>query len=233
MLSLPSAGKTAQKHLVRFFIICCRVSEILKKNLLALAGLNNLKKNKAVQILAPAWAKQHHVIPNKATFFLTFVNQKQPIMADTYTQIYYHVVFAVRNRKYMITKDIKDDLYKYMSGIINNQKQKLIIVNGMPDHVHILLQCKPDMNLSNTVKEIKEHSTKYLNNEKMLGGKFYWQAGFGAFSVSKRDVDMIINYIKNQEEHHTKNSFKNEYIRFLKENEIEFKDEYLFDFDLK
>ncbi len=154
-------------------------------------------------------------------------------MADTYTQIYYHVVFAVRNRKYMITKDIKEDLYKYMSGIINNQKQKLIIVNGMPDHVHILLQCKPDMNLSNTVKEIKEHSTKYLNNEKMLGGKFYWQAGFGAFSVSKRDVDMIINYIKNQEEHHTRNSFKNEYIRFLKENEIEFKDEYLFDFDLK
>ena len=154
-------------------------------------------------------------------------------MADTFTQIYYHVVFAVRNRKSMITSDIKEDLYKYISGIINNQKQKLLIINGMPDHVHILLNCKPDVNLSNTVKEIKEHSTKFLNNEKKLNGKFYWQAGFGAFSVSKRDVNMICNYIKNQEEHHTKRSFKNEFVDFLNDNEIEFKEQYLFDFDLK
>jgi len=133
----------------------------------------------------------------------------------------------------MITNDIKEDLYKYISGIVNNQKQNLLIINGMPDHVHILLNCRPDVNLSNSVKEIKEHSTKYLNNEKMLGGKFYWQAGFWAFSVSKRDLDMIINYIKKQEVHHQKSSFKNEYIQILKENEIEFKEQYLFDFELQ
>ena len=103
----------------------------------------------------------------------------------------------------------------------------------MPDHIHILINCKPNMNLSDNVKEIKEHSTKFINAKKILRGKFYWQAGFGAFTVSKKDVSMILNYIKNQEEHHKKRSFREEYLELLKENEIEFKEEYLFDFDLK
>jgi REP element-mobilizing transposase RayT len=154
-------------------------------------------------------------------------------MADTYSQIFYHVVFAVRNRESLIIPSIKKDLYKYISGIITNQKQKLFIINGMPDHVHILINCKPDMNLSHTVREIKEHSTKFINDKKILKGKFYWQAGFGAFSVSKKDVPMILNYIKNQEEHHGKRTFHEEYLEFLRENEVDFKEEYLFDFDLK
>lgn len=154
-------------------------------------------------------------------------------MADTYTQIFYHVVFAVRNRESLITPDIKEDLYKYINGIVSNQNQKLFIINGMPDHVHLLLNCKPNMNLSDLVKEIKEHSTKFINEKKILKGKFYWQAGFGAFTVSKKDVAMILNYIKNQEEHHGKKTFQEEYLEFLRENEIEFKEEYLFDFDLK
>jgi len=120
-------------------------------------------------------------------------------MADTYSQIFYHVVFAVRNRESLITPTIKDDLYKYITGIITNQKQKLFIINGMPDHIHILMNCKPNMNLSDNIREIKEHSSKFINNEKKLRGKFYWQAGFGAFTVSKKDVTMILNYIKNQQ----------------------------------
>ena len=154
-------------------------------------------------------------------------------MANTYTQIFYHVVFAVRNRDSLITPTIKDDLYKYITGIITNQNQKLFIINGMPDHIHILINCKPNMNLSNNVRDIKEHSTKFINAKKNLRGKFYWQEGFGAFTVSKKDVSIILNYIKNQEEHHKQKTFKDEYLEFLKENEIEFKEEYIFDFDLK
>lgn len=154
-------------------------------------------------------------------------------MADTYTQIFYHVIFAVRNRDSLIITAIKDDLYKYITGIITNQKQKLFIINGMPDHVHILMNCKPNMNLSDNIRDIKEHSTKFINGEKKLRGQFYWQAGFGAFTVSKKDVSMVLNYIKNQEDHHKKKTFREEYLEFLKENEIEFKEEYVFDFDLK
>jgi putative transposase len=154
----------------------------------------------------------------------------QEKMGDTYSQIFYHVVFAVRNREALIVPQIKNDIYKYMTGIIEKKGQKLFIINGMPDHVHLLLNCKPNMNLSELVKEIKEHSTKFINDKGILRTKFYWQAGFGAFAVSKRDVPMIINYIKNQEEHHRKSSFKEEYISVLKEQEVNYKEEYLFDF---
>jgi hypothetical protein len=95
------------------------------------------------------------------------------------------------------------------------------------------MNCKPNINLSDNIRDIKEHSTKFINDKNQLQGKFYWQAGFGAFTVSKKDVPMILNYIKNQEEHHKKKTFREEYLNFLQENEIEFKEEYLFDFDLK
>lgn len=153
-------------------------------------------------------------------------------MANTYSQIFYHVVFAVRNREALITSAIKEDLYKYITGVITNQKQKLFIINGMPDHVHILLNCKPNVNLSDLVKEVKEHSSKFINEKALLKGKFYWQEGFGAFTVSKREIGRVIDYIKNQEEHHRKKTFREEYVEFLKENEIEYKEEYLFDFNL-
>jgi hypothetical protein len=95
------------------------------------------------------------------------------------------------------------------------------------------MNCKPNINLSDNIRDIKEHSTKFINDKNQLQGKFYWQAGFGAFTVSKKDVPMILNYIKNQEEHHKKKTFREEYLNFLQDNEIEFKEEYLFDFDLK
>ena len=151
-------------------------------------------------------------------------------MANTYSQIFYHLVFAVRNRRALITPAIKDELYKYITGVIKNQNQVLFIINGMPDHVHLLINCKPDVNLSNLVKEIKEHSTKFINDKKIIPGKFYWQGGFGAFSIGKRHLPELISYIKNQEERHKKKTFKDEYLEFLKEHEIEFREEYLFDF---
>ena len=101
----------------------------------------------------------------------------------------------------------------------------------MPDHVHMLMNCKPNMNLSNNVRDIKEHSTKFINN-KVHFGRFYWEEGFGAFTVSKQNVPFVLNYVKNQEFHHKKTTFKEEYLLFLEENEIEYKPEYLFDFDL-
>jgi len=155
-------------------------------------------------------------------------------MANTYTQHFFHVVFTVRNRESLITDTIKEDLYKYISGIISNKKQKLFIINGMPDHVHLLVNCKPDISISNLIQEVKEHSTKYINDKKLLRGKFYWQAGFGSFTVSKKDVARIITYIKNQEDHHNKKkTFEEEYLELLRENEICFKKEYLFDFNLQ
>ena len=150
-------------------------------------------------------------------------------MANTYTQIFYHVVFAVKGRENLISSLWKDDLYKYISGIISNQGQKLYIINGMPDHVHILVSCKPTVALSNIVKEIKEHSSKYINEKGVIKGKFSWQEGFGAFSVSFRNVEQVVNYIKNQEEHHNVKSFKEEYLEFLNEQHITFDEKYIFE----
>lgn len=150
-------------------------------------------------------------------------------MANTYTQLYYHVVCVVKGRQSLINASWKDSLYKYITGVVTNQGQKLYIINGMPDHIHILISCKPTVMLSDLVKEIKEHSTKYINQQNLVPGKFSWQVGFGAFSVSYGNVDRVVNYIKNQEEHHTKKTFREEYKEFLIENNIEYKEEYLFE----
>jgi REP element-mobilizing transposase RayT len=150
-------------------------------------------------------------------------------MPNTYTQIFYHVVFVVKRRQSLISASWKDDVYKYISGVITNQHQKLYIVNGMPDHLHILISCKPNVMLSNLVKEIKEHSSKYINEQKFTAEKFSWQEGYGAFSVSYRNVEQVLNYIKNQEEHHRTKTFREEYIDFLTEQQIDFEEKYLFE----
>lgn len=152
-------------------------------------------------------------------------------MANTYTQLYFHIVFAVKGRKNLISIDWKDELYKYITGVVTNKNQKLMIINGMPDHIHLLIGTKPDCNLSDLVRDIKANSSKWINEKKFLIGKFEWQTGFGAFTLGQSQIPRIVNYIKNQEEHHKKKTFKNEYIAFLKAYEIEFKNEYLFDFN--
>lgn len=150
-------------------------------------------------------------------------------MANTYTQLYFHVVFAVRGRQNHISTTWKDELYKYISGIISNKNQKLMIINGMPNHIHLLIGTKPNCNLSDLIRDIKANSSKWINEKQFIKGKFEWQTGFGAFTLGQSQIPKTINYIKHQEEQHTKQTFKEEYTNFLKAYEIDFKNEYLFD----
>lgn len=149
-------------------------------------------------------------------------------MANTYTQLYFHIVFAVKGRNNLIATKWKIELYKYITGIVSNKNQKLMIINGMPNHVHLLIGTKPTCNLSDLVRNIKANSSKWINEKRFLNGKFEWQTGFGAFTVSQSQLSKITNYIKNQEEHHKVKTFKEEYIGFLKANDIDYKNEYVF-----
>ena len=150
-------------------------------------------------------------------------------MANTYTKLFIHVVFAVRGRENIISPHWKDDLYKYITGIVTNNDQKLMIINGMPDHIHILLGLKPTIALSDLVRDIKANSSRFINEQRWVLGKFEWQQGFGAFTCNPAELEPIINYIKNQEEHHKMKRFKDEYVDLLNYNKIEYKNEYLFD----
>ena len=149
-------------------------------------------------------------------------------MANTYTQLYFHIVFAVKGRQNHISKKWKDELYKYITGIVTNRNQKMMIINGMPDHIHILVGTKPNCNLSDLVRDIKANASKWINEKKFINGKFEWQTGFGAFTIGQSQIPKILNYIKAQEEHHKKKSFKEEYIDFLNAYQIDYKNEYLF-----
>lgn len=149
-------------------------------------------------------------------------------MANTYTQLYFHIVFAVNGRGNLIAAHWKDELYRYITGIISNKNQKLMIINGMPNHVHLLIGTKPTCNLSDLVRDIKANSSKWINEKQFVNGKFEWQTGFGAFTVSQSAVNNVLEYIKNQEKHHQIKTFKEEYTGFLKAYKIEYKTEYLF-----
>ena len=151
-------------------------------------------------------------------------------MANTYSKLYVHVVFTVKGRMNLIPIQHKDELFKFMTGIVQNNGQKLLCINGMPDHVHILLGIKPEVSVSTLVKEIKANSSRFINENKWIAGKFEWQTGFGAFSYSESQVDKVYKYIKNQDIHHRTKSFKEEYIEILQKFKIEYKDEYLFEF---
>jgi putative transposase len=149
-------------------------------------------------------------------------------MANTFTQIYIHVVFAVRERESLIKPEWKEELFKYITGILKNQGIKLIAIGGVKDHIHILFGLNPTIALSDLVREVKASSSKFINEEKFVRGKFYWQEGFGAFSYSRSQIDAVAKYILNQEEHHSGKSFKDEYIALLDRFEVEYDDRYLF-----
>ncbi len=150
-------------------------------------------------------------------------------MAGTFSQIYIQVVFAVKGRENLLLKVWRDDVFKYMAGIIKGKNQKSIIVNGVSNHVHLFIGLKPSICLSDLVRDIKNNSTNFINEKKLVKGKFAWQEGFGAFSYSHSHIDNVYNYILNQEAHHAKVTFKDEYIGFLKKFEIEHDEKYLFD----
>ena len=150
-------------------------------------------------------------------------------MADTFSQIYIQIIFAVQGRYGLISHIFKDELYKYITGIITNKVQKLIRINGMPDHVHILIGLKPSMALSDLVRDTKTHSSIFINHKRWVRGKFTWQEGYGAFSYGHSQLNRVIAYIDNQEKNHKNITFKEEYLKLLKRFNIEFKDEYLFE----
>lgn len=151
-------------------------------------------------------------------------------MADTFSQIYIQIVFAVKKRECLIKQSWEEELYKYISGIIRNKEQKVLAINGMPDHIHILIGMKPSCCLSDLVREIKKSSNEFIKERKFSKYHFQWQEGFGAFSYSHSALDNVISYIQNQKAHHKKQNFKEEYKEFLIQFHVEYKDEYLYDF---
>jgi len=150
-------------------------------------------------------------------------------MSSTFSQIYIQIVFAVKGRESLIDYSWEEDLYKYISGIVQNKGQKMLAINGMPDHLHFFIGMKPTCCLSDLVREIKKASNEYIKEKKIVRGNFRWQEGYGAFSYSHSNIDIVIKYILNQKEHHKTKSFKEEYHDFLAKFEIEFKEEYLFE----
>lgn len=148
-------------------------------------------------------------------------------MANTYTQIHIQAIFAVQNRFSLIDESWKESLYKYISGIIRSQNHKLISINGMPDHVHILFGMRPNQSLSGLMKDIKGSSSTWINEKRIARAHFNWQEGYGAFSYGKSQLPDVIRYIKNQEFHHKTKTFSEEYREFLKKFEVDFDDRFI------
>jgi putative transposase len=148
-------------------------------------------------------------------------------MANTYTQIYLHFVFAVKNRASLIHPSWKDELYKYITGIVQNNNHKLIAINGIPDHVHILIGYNLHQLIPDLLQDIKGNSSKWININKFTKSHFNWQAGYGAFSYSHSQIDQVAKYIINQEKHHKKRTFQKEYLELLKRFNIPYDDKYI------
>ena len=149
-------------------------------------------------------------------------------MANTYTQIHIQIVFAVKFRAAQIAPTWKANLHRFITKLVQNAGHKMLQVNSMPDHIHIFVGLRPDDAISNLVRTVKSESTKWINNEKFTAQKFHWQSGYGAFSYSKSDVQRVIQYIQNQEAHHKRKTFLEEYQEFLKRFEIDYDDAYIF-----
>ena len=166
-------------------------------------------------------------------YIIRFINsqaEQEAPMANTFSQIYIQTVFAVSGRESLIKPAFKEEVYKYMTGIIRNQKQRLVAINGMSDHVHILIGLRPAMALADLIQQIKVDSTHFINKRKLLHGRFNWQEGYGAFSYGHSQLDTIIRYIQNQEKHHVRQSFKSEYMSLLRKFDIGFEEKYVFEF---
>jgi len=151
-------------------------------------------------------------------------------VANTYTQLNIHVIFSVKGRENFLTSKIRPDIFKYISGILNNLGQYSLAVNGYQDHVHIFFEMQPAKSLSDIVRVVKANSSKWINENKMIKGKFSWQEGYGGFSYSRSQRNNVIQYIINQSAHHEKITFRAEYLKLLKLFEINFEEQYIFEF---
>jgi len=150
-------------------------------------------------------------------------------MPNTYSQIYIQIVFAVKGKQNLIQNDHREELHKYITGIVQNRGQKMLAIFCMPDHTHIFIGLQPSIAISDLVRDIKAGSSKFINDNKWMRGKFNWQEGFGAFSYSRSHIDKVVHYILNQQEHHRKKSFREEYIEFLTKYAIDYNEKYLFE----
>ena len=155
--------------------------------------------------------------------------ERHPLrMANTYTQIYIQVVFAVEGRQNLIAPEHNDELQKYITGIVFAQRHKLIAINNMPDHLHLLVGLHPDAALSELVRDIKANCSRFINAKRWVTGRFSWQEGFGAFSYSRSQLGAVIRYIEDQQKHHAKKSFLDEYRALLDKFEVEYDQRYIF-----
>jgi len=148
---------------------------------------------------------------------------------NTYSQIYIQIVFAVKNRQALIDPAWDEELYKYITGIIQSKGQKMIAINGVKDHIHLFIGMKPNCNLSDLVREIKKSSNTFIKDQQFTKHKFEWQEGFGAFSYSQSSLSNVANYVMNQKTHHSQKSFKEEYLEILEKFDVDYKPQYLFD----
>ncbi len=149
-------------------------------------------------------------------------------MPNTYTQIHIQFVFVVKFRRALIEDSYKQELYQYITGIVQNYGHKMLAINGVSDHIHIFIGMRPTQSMSDLMQDVKGSSSKWINEKKFLKVKFEWQEGYGAFSYSKSHVQNVINYIHNQEKHHAKQTFRDEYLEFLKKFDIEYDERYIF-----
>jgi REP element-mobilizing transposase RayT len=149
-------------------------------------------------------------------------------MSNTYTQIHIQAIFAVKNRVGIINKDWQDELYKYITGVIQKNDHKLLIINGVEDHVHLFFGMRPTQTLSDLMQEVKANSSKWINERGFVQGRFEWQAGYGAFSYSKSQIPTVIKYIENQQIHHAKQTFLDEYKNLLDQFEVDYDERYIF-----
>lgn len=152
-------------------------------------------------------------------------------MANTYSQIYIQIVFAVKFRERLIAEDKRTELEKFITGIVKNRNQKLLAIFINPDHAHLLIGLNNlDMKISDLVRDIKAGSSKFVNDNRWFRDDFAWQEGYGAFSYSKSQIDRVAKYILNQPNHHKRVSFREEYLKILNDLEINFEEKYLFEF---
>jgi REP element-mobilizing transposase RayT len=149
-------------------------------------------------------------------------------MANAYTQIQIQAVFAVKNRLSLIDPIWEEKLYKYITGIIQNHGHKVLSIGGMPDHIHILFGFRPNQSLSELIQHVKRDSSAWINKEKFVFGKFSWQQGYGAFSYSQSQIPIVARYIENQKNHHRKKKFIDEYKKYLKDFDIEYNEQYIY-----
>jgi putative transposase len=151
-------------------------------------------------------------------------------MANTYTQLNIHAVFSVKGRENLLSENLRNELFPYISGIIKNNRHYPLTIGGYRDHVHLFLELNPSASVSDILEKVKSNSSKWINEKRILPGKFSWQAGYAAFSYSRSQRNDVIQYIVNQEQHHKKTTFREEYLDLLAKFRVDFDLRYLFEF---